>query len=121
MPRFVLLEHRWNGIHWDFMLEHVEVLRTWAIEAPVVAHADLPARALPDHRRLYLEYEGEIPGNRGTVRRVAEGSYTALIWEEDRVRVRLQGPQLVGDVEIRQVVPASDGEPSWVFRMGNVD
>jgi hypothetical protein len=121
MPRFVLLEHRWNGVHWDFMLEHGEVLRTWAIDAPVLPHADLPARALPDHRRIYLEYEGEISGQRGTVRRVAAGSYMALIWAEDRVRVRLLGPQLVGEVEIRQVVPVSDGEPSWVFRMGNVD
>ena len=121
MPRFVLLEHRWDGLHWDFMLEHGEVLRTWAIDAPVVADADLPARALPEHRRIYLEYEGEISGNRGTVHRVAEGSYTAEIWEEDRVRVRLQGPQLVGELEIRQVVPAADGELTWVFRMGNVD
>ncbi len=65
MPRFVLLEHVWNGVHWDFMLEHGEVLRTWAIDSPIVAGQDLPARALPDHRRIYLEYEGEISGNRG--------------------------------------------------------
>jgi hypothetical protein len=121
MPRFVLLEHRWDGLHWDFMLEHGDVLRTWAIDAPVVPDADLPARALPDHRRIYLEYQGEISGNRGVVRRVAEGFYTAEVWEEGRVRVRLHGTQLVGDVEIRQVVPGSDGEMTWVFRMGNVD
>jgi hypothetical protein len=70
---------------------------------------------------MYLDYEGEISGNRGTVHRVAEGSYTAEVWEEGRVRVRLHGSQLVGDVEIRQVVPASDGEVTWVFRMGKVD
>jgi hypothetical protein len=121
MPRFVLLEHRWKGIHWDFMLEHGDVLKTWAIDSPVVADVDLPARLLPAHRPIYLDYEGEISGNRGTVRRVAEGSYAVEIWEEGRVRVRLLGPQLVGDVEIRQVVPASEGEPTWVFRMGNVD
>ena len=46
MPRFVLLEHVWNGVHWDFMLEAGEVLRTWAIDAPIVAGQDLPARAL---------------------------------------------------------------------------
>ena len=33
MPRFVVLEHTWNGVHWDFMLEAGEVLRTWAIDA----------------------------------------------------------------------------------------
>ncbi len=117
--RFVLLEHRWNGVHWDFMLERGESLRTWAIDAPVVADLDLPARALPDHRRIYLEYEGEVSGNRGTVHRVDEGVYTALIWEEGRVRVRLEGAQLVGEVEICQV--CSDGGASWVFRLGNLD
>ena len=37
MPRFVLLEHVWNGVHWDFMLEAGDVLRTWAIDQPIVA------------------------------------------------------------------------------------
>ena len=60
MPRFVLLEHLWDGVHWDLMLERGEVLRTWAIDAPVVAGEDLPARALPDHRRIYLDYQGAI-------------------------------------------------------------
>jgi hypothetical protein len=118
--RFVLLEHRWQGVHWDFMLEDGAALRTWAIDAPVVAGVDLPARALPDHRRIYLEYEGEVSGDRGTVRRVAEGVYTASIWEDGRVRVRLEGAQLVGEVEIRQVC-GSDGGTSWIFRLGNLD
>ncbi len=60
MPRFVVLEHVWNGVHWDFMLECGEVLRTWAIDAPIVAgQRPVPARALADHRRIYLDYEGE--------------------------------------------------------------
>jgi hypothetical protein len=117
--RFVLLEHRWEGVHWDFMLERGDALRTWAIDEPVVAGVDLPARALPDHRKVYLEYEGEVSGNRGTVRRVDEGVYTAFIWEEDRVVVRLEGAQLVGGVAICQVWSA-DGV-SWKFRLGNLD
>jgi hypothetical protein len=121
MPRFVLLEHRWDGVHWDFMLEAGDALRTWAIDAPVVADTDLPARERPDHRRVYLEYEGEVSGNRGTVHRIDEGTYMALIWDEEHVRIRLQGAQLVGLVDIRQVGVASDGVPSWVFRMGNLD
>jgi hypothetical protein len=122
MPRFVLLEHRWEGIHWDFMLESGDVLKTWAIDAPLVTGADLPARALPDHRLIYLAYEGEISGGRGRVRRIAEGSYTARLWEEGHIRVRLDGDQLVGEVEIRQVSrPGSACAGSWVFRLGNVD
>lgn len=121
MPRFVLLEHRWDGVHWDFMLEDGDVLRTWAVDAPIVPGADLPARALPDHRPIYLEYEGEVSGNRGTVIRVARGVYQARTWEEDLVRVRLEGDQLVGEVELRQSVPGSDGGATWIFRLGNVD
>jgi len=121
MPRFVLLEHCWNGVHWDLMLETGEVLRTWAIDAPVVAGADLPARALAHHRRVYLDYEGDVSGNRGTVRRIDEGVYTAEVWEEGRVRVRLEGAQLVGAVELRQVGLRSDGGSSWIFRLGNLD
>ena len=102
MPRFVLLEHHWDGVHWDFMLEDGEVLRTWAIDAPIVAGVDLPARALGDHRRLYLEYEGEISGNRGRVRRIDGGTYRVLIWSADHVRVELAGTQLVGDVDLRR-------------------
>ena len=35
MPRFALLEHHWDGIHWDLMLDDGSVLRTWAIDAPI--------------------------------------------------------------------------------------
>ena len=80
MLRFVLLEHNWNGVHWDLMLEAGEVLRTWAIDAPIVSGRDLPARALGDHRKIYLDYEGQISGNRGNVRRVDAGTYRALVW-----------------------------------------
>jgi hypothetical protein len=121
MPRFVLLEHLWNGVHWDFMLESGEVLRTWSIETPIVAGEDLPARALPDHRPIYLDYEGEISRNRGTVRRIDAGVYTAIDWSDDRVRVRLQGSQLVGEVELRHVGDKSGGASSWIFRLGNLD
>jgi DNA polymerase Ligase (LigD) len=121
MPRFVLLEHRWDGVHWDFMLEHGEVLRTWAIDVPVVAGEDLPARALPDHRRLYLDYEGEVARDRGTVRRLDAGPYRPLVWTDDLVRVRLQGSQLVGEVGLRQVGAKSVGASSWIFRLGNFD
>jgi hypothetical protein len=121
MPRFVLLEHHWDGIHWDFMLEDGEGLRTWAIDTPVVAGQDLPARALPNHRRIYLDYEGNLSGDRGSVWRIDEGTYCTRLWSADRVRVILEGAQLVGEAELRQVGEKSDGASSWVFRLGNLD
>jgi hypothetical protein len=144
MPRFVLLEHHWNGVHWDFMLERPDgaSLRTWAIDAEVVPGVDLPARNLAEHRTAYLDYEGEVSGGRGVVRRVDRGDYEVLIWELDRVRVRLAGSQLVGLVEIRTTGTGGVGtEPvaeagsspgvvlnetplpgrAWILRLGNFD
>jgi DNA polymerase Ligase (LigD) len=121
MPRFVLLEHVWNGVHWDFMLETGEVLRTWAIDAPVVPGRELPARALGDHRRIYLEYEGEISGNRGRVRRVDAGTFRILVWSPEHVRVEVAGTQLVGEVDLRGTRLESGAASSWIFRMGNFD
>ena len=69
MPRFVVLEHAWNGTHWDFLLEDGPALRAWALDAPIVRGQTQPARSLPDHRLVYLEYEGPISGDRGVVRR----------------------------------------------------
>lgn len=121
MPRFVLLEHSWNGVHWDFMLESADgrVLHTWAIDAPVVPEHDLPARRLADHRTAYLDHEGEVSGGRGVVRRVDCGEYEVVEWADDRVRVRLDGAQLVGLVELRAVSRGGDG--GWMLRLRNFD
>jgi DNA polymerase Ligase (LigD) len=121
MPRFVVLEHVWNGTHWDFMLEAGEVLRTWAIDAPLVAGRNLPARALGDHRPIYLEYEGPVSGNRGSVRRVDSGTYTVISWSAEHVRVDLKGSQLVGVVDLRSIGLVSGKTVSWIFRIGNLD
>jgi hypothetical protein len=121
MPRFVLLEHDWNGVHWDFMLETGELLRSWAIDEAVVPGRDLPARALADHRKIYLEYEGEISGNRGTVRRVDAGTFRVLIWSALHVRVEVKGTQLAGEVNLWSEGGESGADPPWVFRLGNFD
>jgi hypothetical protein len=126
MPRFVLLEHHWNGVHWDLMLEAGDVLRTWAIDAPIVPDVNLPARALGDHRRVYLDYEGAISGNRGWVRRIDSGTYEPRIWTAERVEAVLTGAQLVGLIALWRVgtgVPDPDGESAraWNFRLGNLD
>jgi hypothetical protein len=114
MPRFILLEHHWNGVHWDLMFEEAEHLRTWALDAPIVSGVDLPARALGDHRLVYWEYEGEISGGRGSVRRVDRGEYQVEEWTAERVRARLAGTRLVGVVELWAI---SEGESKcWVCR-----
>jgi hypothetical protein len=79
--RYVILRH--EGIrdpHFDLMVELAPgaLLLTWrSPDWPIVRETNLVK--LTEHRRLYLEYEGEISGGRGTVRRVAEGT-CALEW-----------------------------------------
>ena len=71
----MVLEHTWNGVHWDLMLEAGKSLKTWAIDEPITAGIELPARQLADHRLAYLTYEGPVSGQRGSVRRIAEGTF----------------------------------------------
>ena len=116
--RFVVLEHQHEGVHWDVMIEDGTALRTWAVDAPIIPDVDLPARELPAHRRIYLDYEGAISGGRGTVRRWDCGACVVREWGEARVVVEASGVQLVGRVELRRAgtVPARD----WLFRFGKL-
>lgn len=122
MPQFVILEHRWHGVHWDLMLEVGDVLKTWAIDEPIVAGRELPARRLDDHRRHYLDYEGPVSGGRGSVRRIAQGSYKVREWTAARIAVRLEGVQLAGEAELRKLETGDEaGTLSWILRLGNFD
>ena len=134
LRRFVILEHRWDGVHWDFLVETGPLgpLRAWAIDAEPVTGRDLPARALADHRREYLTYEGEVSGGRGSVRRWDEGTCSVEVWQPDRVRLVLAGHQLEGVAELRSSaggtwpgMPSASGAGGgsitfWVFRLGKL-
>lgn len=119
--RFAILEHRWGGIHWDFLIEDGPTLRAWAVDAPIVAGADLPARALTPHRRIYLDYEGPIAGDRGEVRRWDAGRAWVEAWGDRAVRLRVEGAQLVGLLDLREVAGAdAEGPRPWRFRLGKL-
>ena len=90
MPRFVILEHDHPLLHWDFMLEHDGVLKTWRLPAPPT---DLPrtALAIGDHRLAYLDYEGPVSGGRGTVKRWDAGAVDVVGISNESWSVRLHG------------------------------
>lgn len=126
MPTFVVLEHIWAGVHYDVMLEDVALgsLRTWAVEVPLTPGVDLPARELAAHRLVYLDYEGPISGDRGSVRRLDRGTFIPQIWREDLVEVILSGDVYRGEVAFRSVDPERSetaGSFRWVVRLGKVD
>jgi DNA polymerase Ligase (LigD) len=125
MPRFVVLEHTWNGVHWDLMLERGLALRTWAVDAPIEPGREQTARSLADHRLAYLAYEGPVSGDRGEVRRWDEGDYDTIEWTASRIQIRIRGARLRSELTLRlqesgSATGAGGGE-IWSLWMGNLD
>jgi hypothetical protein len=88
------------------MLEEGQVLKTWALpQDPLSADSQL-ADVLSDHRLAYLNYEGPISGDRGTVTRWDQGTYESLERDEARLVVLLRGQKLVGRVTIEPATEA---------------
>lgn len=113
MPRFVILEHDSpRGCHWDFMLEQEESLTTWALPQPPDTVTDMAAEQLPDHRQAYLDYEGPVSGNRGSVRRWDQGQYRLERRTESEWSVVLQGQRLQGQVILQR---QSSEATEWRF------
>jgi hypothetical protein len=80
--RYVILEHTLKGEkHYDLMLEvpgH-EKLRSVQLKTRLDTPGDTcEFKELEPHRRAYLEYEGEVSGNRGHVKRIERGTYEPL-------------------------------------------
>jgi len=96
MPRFAILEHDHPVLHWDFLLEESETLLTWRLSAPPESGAVMDALEMFDHRRLYLDYEGPVSGDRGSVTRWDGGAFEWEVREVDRIAVRLCGARLSG-------------------------
>ena len=115
MPRFAVLRHDSpRGLHWDLLLEMGPVLKTWALSQPPESGKELTCEALPDHRLDYLEYEGPLSGDRGTVGRWDYGAYEILRQSESQLVVELAGGKLTG----RAVLERSSGDPrQWRFSL----
>ncbi len=101
MCRFVILRHEFPhgsdpSSHWDIMFEERGVLLTWACHCRPDSKAVGAARQLADHRLAYLDYEGPVSGDRGTVTRWDEGTYRASDSTADRWAVELHGKRLAG-------------------------
>jgi hypothetical protein len=107
MPRFVVLRHELppqqaRPSHWDLMLERDGVLRTWALETLPNAEETQPADALADHRLAYLEYEGPVSGDRGTVMRWDKGEYETVEERPMQICVHLRGERWQGKLTLQR-------------------
>ena len=127
--RTVLLEHRLpdGGVHFDWLVgpegvagdadpdrRDVITFRT-GTRIDRLDHGVFDALPLDEHRRLYLDYEGDIGGGRGTVRRVAAG--WALAVRHEVGRFELEADFGIGG---RPLAGRATGG-AWVFRVLPVD
>ena len=100
------------GVHFDFMLEMGGVLKTWSLPQPPLPGVEIDAEALPDHRLAYLDYEGPISGDRGSVTRWDRGTYEVENQSESELIVRLKGEKLIGKATL---VQNREIKTDWVF------
>jgi hypothetical protein len=114
------------------MLERGDMLRTWALARlpkawqaahletrvadancpPLALENEVEAVELADHRREYLDFEGELSGDRGSVSRVAEGSYILRDETADCLAIALEAALLEGFVDLSRENERSD---SWTL------
>jgi hypothetical protein len=86
------------------------VLRAWRLLAEPAADVGIAAEALPEHRMLYLDYEGPVSGDRGKVVRWDSGEFQGDV-HGSRVSLQIQGERLRGTVTLEDHGPAG-----WQFR-----
>ncbi len=125
MPRFVLLRHEcpptYKPSHWDLMLEAEGVLQTWELrELPTSWIAEphqteaqsITATRLPDHRLEYLDYEGPLTDNRGSVAQIDVGGFEIVAESPQRLVVILRGKAIRDTIELVQTAE----ENRWELR-----
>ncbi|MEM9346364.1 MAG: hypothetical protein AAGB26_07090 [Planctomycetota bacterium] len=90
------------GVHHDWLIEdprlpnpHAPDAKLWTARVtPPPQHWPKLKRfdftVIPPHRRIYLDYQGPVSGNRGDVKRLAKGTCYATIWSKARTVMRVQ-------------------------------
>ena len=128
----VLLHTLPNGeSHFDWLIDQPTIscehrLLSWRCELNPSA-IDHPAKApllhftgeqLPDHRAIYLEYEGPISGNRGHVQRIAQGDVDTCSQSSKAIEMTIRWEDLL----VRYTGERKPETPSqWEFRAWIVD
>ena len=111
--RYVLLTHDHPHLHWDLMLEEESSLRTWRLAQEPLGEAPIKAEPLPAHRKHYLDYEGPVSGDRGTVTQWDAGDYLLEIDREEEIWVSLSGKRLRG----RAILKRDPDTEFWTFQL----
>ncbi len=113
MPRYVVLQHQTvQRVHFDLMLEADGVLKTWSMPQAPLPGVVIECNALVDHRLAYLDYEGPISGDRGSVTRWDRGYYTLERRSDRAWQIDLAGEKLHGAAQLDRLGESGD---RWSF------
>lgn len=115
MPQFAILRHDSpRGVHFDFLLEADDVLKTWALPQPPEPGVEIECEVLDDHRMHYLDYVGPLSDNRGSVTCWDRGAYLLERQSDTEWVVFLEGEKVTGEVSLRCTAADSN---RWRFSL----
>lgn len=132
-PIFVVQKHqaRRAGLHWDFRLEHGNVLWSWAVrKGPSLDPTDKRIAAhVEDHPLDYADFQGTIPDGHygaGTVEMWDRGTWQPLLDPDDglrdgEIKFVLRGKRLNGKFTLVRLRPKPEqrGRPdNWLLIKG---
>jgi hypothetical protein len=89
------------------MIESGGQLATWRLASAWFDQATQPAERIAPHRVDFLDSEGELSGNRGTVHRVDQGMIEIAHWTDNRIEGKLFG--LRGSASVSLVLVPESG------------
>ena len=115
---FVVQEHHARRLHYDFRLERLGVLKSWAVPKGVPEKPGDKRLAVEteDHPLEYKEFEGTIPQGQygaGTVKTWDKGSYKLIVWDKDKIEFILTGERLDGRYVLARFKKA--GPKQWLL------
>lgn len=106
--RFAVLHHNHPFSHWDLLLETPSGCWTWRLlDSPEAAQV-LRAERIADHRPFYLDYEGPVSGDRGSVAQYDAGTWIWVTATASRVTGFADGRQWHG-----RVILSADSAGPW--------
>jgi len=118
MARFVVLRHDCPDGSWhlDWMIQRTDPaadparpLLSFRVGFSPLEADEFDAQRIADHRAVYLDYDGEISGGRGSVTRLTSGSASIAVFDARRIEVVLDGS--------RRLVGRSDDGAAWRFEL----
>jgi bifunctional non-homologous end joining protein LigD len=133
-PIFVVQKHQAHraGLHWDFRLEHNDVLWSWAVrKGPSMDPADKRiAVHVEDHPLDYADFQGTIPDGHygaGTVETWDRGTWEALIDPDEglrdgEIKFVLSGQRLQGKFTLVRLKPKPNErgrQDNWLLIKGH--